>query len=422
MASQTQVNSSSISQTCEHLGGCEDLDICKHLNTCEDVDQCKHLDECEHGHLVEGSIFYKKHIKVFSRGSVNTVDHHKPCKLCKDIYASWKYHCDKTDRTKKRQNELSGGFTSPASLTRQRTLESALDKNIALNFGTTRPQASDIKLYMDADQIGEAYHVLISQLLLKGNTSYNLQAFLNYFRKDSSRMGPIEDIFEWYQVQCTPHGRNVNPGKGGKKNATWIISAAFDASRVPGAELDPDRLFSYIRTRLDCASDYKQSGHSASNSASNLCREYFRTSYAAKYWLNRYFALTKKPAKSSVVLRGKEASIAKSNPKEANWANWKRLPKKKDIAGRLSVVHIRRATPSEFKDGRLMDNVNLRHVAEAIATANRAATRGAAKDPQIKPFSHVLLYGDFCHGREDNMTGKGSILPAHALTDRKSVV
>ena len=243
--------------------------------------------------------------------------------------------------------------------------------------------------------------MLICALLLK-HSDQELRIVL----KDSATDG-IGELLRWYgmpydreapQAQVKEADCNCNTSIGGKAQATEIIHAAFNASRNPPkntheeaievllAKLNPsqDGLFSFIRASLEL--EWKKHIGGSISTDVTLDEYYFRPSYAAKYWLNRYFRLTSRP-RSSKKWTEVEQREARKNPGRFKSSNWAELPGDSEVS-RLAVIHIRRTAKSDL--GRIMNDKNLEHVARSIANANAAAR--ARQEQQI---SHVMLYGDF---------------------------
>ena len=251
--------------------------------------------------------------------------------------------------------------------------------------------------------------------VLKNSPAHELDAHLIRADSPKGKMKPIEDLFAWYEVGLDPETKYNNTSKLGAEVTTRIISAAFRACRtqttqgsstVAQSHLSQDELFERIRRALDqatCIQDTPDLGY-------NLHARYFRPSYAAKYWLNRYFALT-------VRMHVEHAERQKRRFTELSWEdilrilrgtkvpppNWVKLPEKDEVK-RLAVIYVRCTPPSNQDVGRVMDQPTLQHVARTIANVNRAV-EVRRQNPQqsrtgytcLEPFSHVLLYGDFNH-------------------------
>ena len=242
------------------------------------------------------------------------------------------------------------------------------------------------------------------------------------------KMDQIEKLFDWYEVDLASGKKGDNTLKSGAEETTQIISAAFRAcqKQVVGGRItdgwlyiSQDELFKKIRKALDEASRIRNT----SDLGYNLHAQYFHPSYAAKYWLNRYLALTVRMHVENVERKKRrfgpfswekiQEIFRKLQGKKAKPpSNWIKLPKKRDVK-RMAVIHIRRTPPSDRPIGRSMDEPNLRHVARAIANVNRAIEirRENAQQLQaeyicLEPFSHVLLYGDFNYKEAESiMTG-----------------
>jgi hypothetical protein len=228
------------------------------------------------------------------------------------------------------------------------------------------------KVKMTGNQYGEAYHVLICCLLARSTGLPDLEVYKVV--EGSAQNTEIMDLFKWYKV-----AEPGNPGLliTGKHETTRLVAAAF---RGAGAG-DQERVFKYIRKSLDCLAPRKPAV---------INSKYYSASYAAKYWLNRYFRLTEQSSQKQKLLA---------------------LPKKGDV-GRLAVIHLRRnpATPL----GRIMDMTNLFQCLRAIVAANDLCATSATERIRATAFSHTILYGDFGYAEglelvglcENKFTGK----------------
>lgn len=251
--------------------------------------------------------------------------------------------------------------------------------------------------------------MLIYGLLLKHSTKHSLHILL----QDSVTDG-IGELLRWYDIKYEPAdlnshtkeaGSSSNTWVVGKDNATEIIHAAFNACQNPSnpSKMTPnlkyieaqklvlhptqDGLFSFIRASLEL--EWKRYINGRKDTDVDLDEYYFRPSYAAKYWLNRYFRLTSRP-RSLKEWTEAEQREARKDPKRFEIANWPGLPDESKVS-RLAVIHIRRTHKTYV--GRIMDEENLKTVARSIAQANYAA------ETRHQQFSHIMLYGDFYYSK-----------------------
>ena len=288
------------------------------------------------------------------------------CALCHIIYPFWKLHstsvCIHSKPNPMDGNEPSNDLQGDVLM----KYDEEGGSPILLKFDDSQ-QVSDgqaglhnrvFKVQLKDKQVGEAYHVLICRLLLRGSTS-DIKVGVDF--KESQKIEQLEDLFRWYRIPAMPDGTK-NALQRSKKQATKVIAAAFRASndRNSDTRRQPE-LFIWLREHLRSfgATLWVESLGAKRN---GLFPDYFWTTYAAKYWLNRYLSLMGQiPNK---------------------------LPKKTEVQ-RLAVIHVR-GEDAESPIGRVMDDKNLRHVASAIARANLLA-----KQAKEVPFSHIMLYGDF---------------------------
>ena len=224
------------------------------------------------------------------------------------------------------------------------------------------------------DELGEAYHVLLSCLYLRWHagpgTGISITSTI-YTTRDKGET-EIEQLFAWYDIYLVHSKRAVidkdtkkklRRGSDARKLATGVITSAFERCRVMSDKKvdgmllpDQETIFGVFRMMLD-----HPYGWSADNKDLRVCNvDYFRPSYLAKYWVNRYLRCTQ---------------------------DNKKLPEEGDVTN-LAVIHCRLYAASD--DGRWMNDTLLKHIAQSIQRTNYRAnyTNGAR-------FSHVLLYGDF---------------------------
>lgn len=237
---------------------------------------------------------------------------------------------------------------------------------------------------LEPGQFGEAYHVFICRLLLGASPQINMSV---KFNSGHGSTAEIEDLFHWYQIPLVDPGEDMD-APDSKGQATRVIAAAFRAANSAATDpktwqqqLGQHTLFQHI---TDCLDLFAPPVAGLQRSLQMPIR-YFQPSYAAKYWLNRYFRLT--------------GQFGKKDDRGFG------MVKSSDV-GRLAVIHVRRSAASLI--GRLMDNANLKYVAQSIAAANKACYEPfKPNDPRNesskKPthhyhafvFTHVILYGDF---------------------------
>lgn len=270
-------------------------------------------------------------------------------------------------------------------------------------------QLHDFRVQLEPRQFGEAYHVLICQLLLRRASPHvKMHVGLNNGNQNTTEIG---GLFSWYQIPLSGDGRASSARQGeatlvGRRQATRVIAAAFKASNekapivslllnplVP--QLGQNSLFHHIKDSLDPLEPHTtktRNGHESIFTSELPSPRYFQPSYAAKYWLNRYFRLT--------------GQFGTSTPRPDRPTHQYSGMIKPESVGRLAVIHVRPSASSDV--GRLMDRVNLEYVAQSISEANRACRTSSKVDSKDQPktleanprfatmaFSHVVLYGDF---------------------------
>lgn len=340
-----------------------------------------------------------------------------PCPLCKVVYASWKSHGQQHFLKTRHTQHLDSpprGYLIPAV--------SRDGPPLALNFGNKSPPASPCDVLLVYNQLGEAHHALVCGLILKDNLQLQLKAMLIWEAQPDVKMDPIEKLFDWYKIGLTSETKYNKTKKLGAEETTRIIGAAFRACQTqttPGSNtigqlyISQEEFHERIRKALSQASHASET----SDLGYNLHGQYFRPSYASKYWLNRYFALTVRMRVENVEwnkrlpakLFWKDILRRLQGKKAISLPNWLKLPKK-DENKRLAVIHVRRTPPSDQAIGRSMDKPNLQHVARTIANVD-CTVEARRKNPQqwqtgytcLEPFSHVLLYGDFKYDKAESM-------------------
>lgn len=242
--------------------------------------------------------------------------------------------------------------------------------SVPLRASKDAPLFNSFGVQLEAGQFGEAYHVLFCQLLLGASPQIEVSV---QFKRNNGSTAAIEDLFHWYQL--SPVEGKAPLGAVSKGEATRVIAAAFRAANEaktddgPGMgpiQLGQHALFQHIR---DCLGPLDPKTSDLKNP--QVPNRYFQPSYAAKYWLNRYFRLTGQFGRKG----GRLSDMVKSNS-----------------VGRLAVIHVRRSAKSLI--GREMDDVNLKHVAVSIAAANKLC-RESNKLYRSQAFTHAILYGDF---------------------------
>ncbi|KAK7736323.1 hypothetical protein SLS63_003300 [Diaporthe eres] len=253
-------------------------------------------------------------------------------------------------------------------------------------------QFHDFGVQLEHGEFGEAYHVFVCRLLLGASPQINISVKINSGNDSNGEdTSAIEDLFNWYQIPLVEDGHH-SVGSDSKAKATRVIAAAFRAANEADIDegqgmwpnqLGQHALFEHIRDGLGALVPTKESLKSI-----GMPTRYFQLSYAAKYWLNRYFRLTKQFGEK----KNRGFGMVKSS----------------DV-GRLAVIHVRLKTKSLI--GRVMDDVNLGYVAKSIARANKSCYKPCKpNDPGANqssrklnhrydtlPFTHVMLYGDFSY-------------------------
>ena len=271
--------------------------------------------------------------------------------------------------------------------------EPTKDSPVALSYPDGDDKIRHFEVALNPKHFGEAYHVLICGILLK-RSGHEMKIHLNWSLE--ADMNEIKELLKWYAIDFTPPIPNSQKVLAGKDSATEAIHAAFNACRTTYQHTKQrpridhqDALFATIRYRLEL--DWSKYLHGMKPTDVYVDKFYHRPSYAAKYWLNRYFRLTGQPLpRRTISWRKRGPRISRRSRKRLAplvYANWSKLPREENVK-RLAVVHVRRTASTDV--GRSMDAINLEHVAQSIVYANHAAT---AREQAI--FSHIMLYGDF---------------------------
>lgn len=233
-------------------------------------------------------------------------------------------------------------------------------------------------LVLFEDELGEAYHVLLSFFCLHWHAGETIKKRFNpkiYTTKEKGN-SDIEHLFSWYNAPLRHEQvdriddetkERLRTGYGARKLATEVINSAFEwCYAVTGrTNSDPlplllkqETIFEVFRALLDYPYGFSEEDDGRKEGLRPYLED-LRPSYSPKYWLNRYLRETQK----------------------------RKLPKGKDVTN-IAVIHCRLHAASAV--GRCMDDELLQYIAKAIQRANYRAnyTNGAR-------FSHVLLYGDF---------------------------
>nr|XP_036588173.1 uncharacterized protein CTRU02_02185 [Colletotrichum truncatum]KAF6799314.1 hypothetical protein CTRU02_02185 [Colletotrichum truncatum] len=300
-------------------------------------------------------------------------------------------------------------------------------------------QNTTLVINLKGGQFGEAYHVLLLRILLGFNSDSSVKLHVNFDFNAANAEGTEEDkernkkslqeiksLFNWYDRPRENSTRKDKPevkaaGDDAKSLGTRIIAAAFRASNDKGCYKRHNYTFdtqagtyipdqggiSYlIRRSLDLV-EREYSARSFDNheiAPSNI--RYFQPSYAAKYWLNRYFRLTKQfkdkheyeekksrkkkkddrdpKDEKAVHLKNTRDDKNAVDPDDSDWPHDSMGMPKLATIDNLAVVHVRNSVPRNSEVGRLMDRKNL----DLCPTEEKLPPRR---------FSHVMLYGDFAY-------------------------
>jgi hypothetical protein len=355
-------------------------------------------------HMEMNGMFEKRTIKILkptkesSTGlATKSIQLPQPCPLCSTVLQLWKsygetcgavYH-KTSDQAPADHESIRSNISWVAPNKSPRDRPSALDR-----------EDSEVNVSLEAAEYGEAYQVLIYALLRSSKSGFSVA-----FKDAQGDIGDIINLFRWYGVPL----QSIHPGQtsDSKKQVTTELCRIFKHHQSRPREASGSgegqaagklkdntsgsnqvELFEYIRTSLGGNESWKDCIDSDNDMDHNLLDSYFLPSYAAKFWLNRYFRLT--GLQLSAERRGSASNKLpqrRSISRERAPHNWPKLPKS-DAVERIAVIHIRRTPKTEV--ARIMDEPNLIHVCRSIRNANKAAR--AAK---VAQFSHVLLYGDF---------------------------
>lgn len=284
-------------------------------------------------------MFAKRTFKSALSGK-KVIDITEQCFMCHVIHPFWRAHVQSTNDAVAHQ----------ASSTTKISHEG-------------KPYKADLAL--KEDEVGEAYHVLVCRLLLKWNGAHQTRKFpITIHSTKVEEESEIAALFNWYQIQFEfrQHNTEKQMEKAAarytsKEVATDEIASFFarsDATPTDDASTWPDQaaVFSCVRAMLDPILG------SPSVRGREIASKYFRPSYAAKYWVNRFLRLTQQD----------------------------KLPRKTGVRN-VAVIHYRHEAKSMI--GFDMAD-QLEYVAESIRHANIRATLAGGTT-----FSHVILYGDF---------------------------
>jgi hypothetical protein len=316
-------------------------------------------DRCEHvmQHLENRQPFEKRTFKTPLSGKAS-LHYDAPCIFCNNIYPFWADHV------------------------KDPHVEQAFDKGVAEPFPTETLDTSAIKVVVQKGQIGEVYHVLLCRLLQQWNrkaTPIDIDVQLDPHNDE------IPELLRWYQINFNlkeiavdDRGEISRGSYDSKKGATRYVTSTFEACHTRlrtqrKAEADVERCFEDIQpsvwpdqaTIFNCFRAMLDPIYGWPNKTDGTAKlvdihaDYFRPSYSAKYWLNRYLRLT----------------------------GQKILPKESEVT-RLAVIHCRLHAGSNVK--RVMNKKFITEIWNAINIAN-----ARAEQAEEKQFSHVILYGDF---------------------------
>ena len=312
------------------------------------IQKAKPAHICEHMVLPSATrgMFAKRTFKSALSGK-QVIDIAEQCFICHVIHPFWRTH------VKSSEIAVAHQATSTTEISRE-----------------SKPYKADLAL--KEDEVGEAYHVLVCRLLLKWNGTHQLRKFpITIHSTKVKEESEIAALFNWYQIPFyfEKHDTKKQVEKAvarctSKEVATDEIGSFFarsDATPTDDTSTWPDQaaVFNCVRAMLDPIFG------TTSVRGQNLATKYFRPSYAAKYWVNRFLRLT----------------------------NQDKLPQKKDVRN-VAVIHYRHEAKSMIGFDMAP---HLEYVAKAIRGANLRATLAGGMT-----FSHVILYGDFVSrkGRE----------------------
>ena len=328
--------------------------------------ECQHVTQNDK----QSSMFCKGKIRDFTSKQSALK---QPCDLCNIVYPFWKGYADTSLVSSKPSESQIHGQHRASSLYSVHLEEWKTLKKLAFPLTFIAAYNQDIlPIKLHSREVGEAYHVLICCFLLQNSTDLKVRVDFEYKqdvkkneqvnKRNKQGIKEIQDLFDWYRITNPPGSDRAARFPVGKEKVTKVIAAAFRASNdsTPMEHVNhcpPAELFERIREIL--VADPWSLMTNKPEMSDKLNRKYFWPSYAAKYWLNRYFSLTDQP----------------------------KLPKMIDVS-KLAVIHVRRSAKSDV--GRVMNNENLKHVADSIARTNKLAQQA-----NEHPFSHIMLYGDF---------------------------
>ena len=256
---------------------------------------------------------------------------------------------------------------------------------------------------LEGDQFGEAYHALICQLLLDRTYKQDRDDFqlkIDYIdtRKSHKKTVGIEGfkaLFGWYPIHAQSYSLNCNSVGTSKATSTQFIAAAF---RTPEDTKRKNAfVFALIRNslgmRVDAESDSmtgQQHELGPQRKTEEQNKNYLKPAYAAKYWLNRYFRLTKQFRCLDLT---KQTTELISKDREPSYTG---LPKLNQV-NLVAVIHIRRTPESGSKVGRVMDDDNLTRVLDSIRQVNKLRSQRLRDERDdgscYRYFTHVIV----CH-------------------------
>ncbi|KAK4624393.1 hypothetical protein CLAFUW4_05746 [Fulvia fulva] len=344
------------------------------------VECCKHVE----GVLDRSGALRKNQYraKLPFGGVSQAFSHEVHCPICAQIYAYWQLRrlrwrpypksLTEGDREEGNSREYADYYDEVYHPVRFENADGST-RNYNNCFFELRPR-----------EFGEAHHVLIACLLVRNQDREDpdIDQDIQINVICSSEDDGVRDLFDWYGIPKKP---KENQDTAGLDRSSHIIATAFRAADYTShtyrkyKAISPHervyesqhQLFNMLSDRLDT---YRGSDDDGPR-RSDLHKSYFGTSYAAKFWLNRYLMLT----------------------------NQGKLPKPADIE-RMAIIHVRRWAKSPV--GRVMNDIVLKHVIESIVSANqRAAQAGEAC------FSHIVLYGDFWRVDFDKLRKDVELVP-----------
>jgi hypothetical protein len=213
------------------------------------------------------------------------IDIAKQCFICHVIHPFWRTH------VKSSNDAVAHQASSTTKISRER-----------------EPYEADLAL--KEDEVGEAYRVLVCRLLLKWNGAHQTRKFpITIHSTKVEEESEVAAFFNWYQIQFDfqKHDTEEQAEKAAaaytsEEVATDEIVSFFarsDATPTDDTSTWPDQaaIFSCARAMLDPILGNPSVG------GQELASKYFRPSYTAKYWVNRFLRLTqqdKLPRKTDV--------------------------------------------------------------------------------------------------------------------------